>query len=138
MTDSKEMCSSNEIKEKLIPLFKDEDLQLVLLFGSAASGKTYKRSDIDLAFLYKGPVDVLDLTTRVIRLLHADNIDVVDLRHTNSLLQFSVVKHGKLLYERSPGLFNSFYSLSFRRYIDTKKLRDAQGETIKHFLEEKE
>lgn len=137
MTDSKKIYSLSEIKEKLTPLFKEEGLQLVLLFGSVASGKMYKQSDIDLGFLYDGSVDILDLTNKVIRLLHNDRVDVIDLRYASPLLKFSAARQGKLLYERSPGLFNSFYSLAFRRYIDTRKIREAQGNAIEHFLEEK-
>lgn len=137
MTDSKKIYSLSEIKEKLTPLSKEEGLQLVLLFGSVASGKMYKQSDIDLGFLYDGSVDILDLTNKVIRLLHNDRVDVIDLRYASPLLKFSAARQGKLLYERSPGLFNSFYSLAFRRYIDTRKIREAQGNAIEHFLEEK-
>jgi predicted nucleotidyltransferase len=137
MVDSKRIYSVDEIKEKLTLLFEEEGLQLFLLFGSVVSGKVNPQSDIDLAFLYDGPVDILALTNRVIRLLHTDNIDVVDLRRANPLLKLSAAKQGVLLHERSPGLFNSFYSLAFRRYVDTKKLRDAQGKRIKNFLEEK-
>ena len=137
MIDSKKIYSLSEIKEKLTPLSKEEGLQLVLLFGSVASGKMYKQSDIDLGFLYDGSVDILDLTNKVIRLLHNDRVDVIDLRYASPLLKFSAARQGKLLYERSPGLFNSFYSLAFRRYIDTRKIREAQGNAIEHFLEEK-
>lgn len=124
-----------EIKKRLKPLLKEEGLQLVLLFGSAVTGKTHKHSDIDLAFLFDKPVDILSLTNKVIRLLHDDNIDVVDLRRTSPLMQFSIMKNGKLIYERTPDIFNVFYSLAFRRYIDTKKMRIAQVEAIEHFLQ---
>ena len=90
MVDSKKISSINEIMGKLIPLFKEEGLQFVLLFGSVVSGKTNQKSDIDLAFLYDRPVDILALTNRAIRLLHNDRIDVVDLRHASPLLKFSV------------------------------------------------
>src|SRR3990167_7587269 len=62
--------------------------------------RMHKRSDIDLAFLYKKPVNILSLTNRVIRLLHMDSVDVVDLRHASPLLRYSVAKNGRLLYER--------------------------------------
>jgi len=127
--------STDEIEEKLSSLFKEEALQIVLLFGSQSSGQVHPESDIDLGFLYDEPVDLLDLTNKVIQLLHKDRVDVVDLRRANPLLCYSAVRQGKLLFERSPGLFNSFFSLSFRRYVDTKKLRDARQRAIDNFLE---
>jgi predicted nucleotidyltransferase len=129
--------SVDEIKEKLVPLFEEEGLQLVLLFGSMASGKVHGRSDLDLGFLFDKPQDILVLTNRVIRLLKSDRVDVVDLRRTSPLLNFVAVTKGELLYERSPGLFNSFYSLTFRRYIDTKKLRRIQEIVINSFVRER-
>jgi uncharacterized protein len=132
-----ESCSMDEIKERLASLFREEGLQLVLLFGSQGSGRTHPESDIDLGFLYDAPVDLLDLTNKVTRLLHRDRADVVDLRRANPLLCFSAAREGKPLYERSPGLFNVFCSLSFRRYVDTKKLRDARRRAMSQFLEEK-
>ncbi|MCL5966458.1 MAG: nucleotidyltransferase domain-containing protein [Deltaproteobacteria bacterium] len=124
-----------ELSEVLSPLFKEEGLQLVLLFGSAASGRVHSRSDIDLAFLFDKPVDILALTNRVTSLLHNDDVDVVDLKYTSPLLRYSVVKSGRLLYERCPGIFNEFCSLAFRRYVDTKKLRSGQSRSIRRFLE---
>lgn len=132
---SAEPFSSDQMKAKLAPLFKEEALQLVLLFGSQSSGQVHPESDIDLGFLYDGTVDLLELTNQVTRLLRNDRVDVIDLRRANSLLCFSAARQGKLLYERSPGLFNRFYSLSFRRYVDTKKLRDARQRAIDNFLE---
>jgi predicted nucleotidyltransferase len=129
--------SQENIKESLAPLLKERGLQLVILFGSTATGTSHKHSDIDLGFLFDQPIDILDLTNRVITLLHTDNVDVVDLRRASPLLKMSSVKHGVVLYERSPGLFHEFSSLVIRRFIDTKKLRDAQGKGIERFLRER-
>ena len=134
MTGAKEIITVEEVRNKLSPLFQDKGLQLVVLFGSVASGKVHKRSDIDLAFLFDKQADILALTNHVIRLLHNDQVDVVDLRRASPLLKYSAVKSGRLLYERAPGIFNEFYSLAFRRYVDTKKLRDAQAVAIQQFL----
>ena len=134
MSKVKNIISIKEIRDRLNPLFQDKGLQLALLFGSAASDKMHKQSDIDLAFLFDTPADVLELTNKVIRLLHTDTIDVIDLRRASPLLKFSAMKYGVLIYEREPGIFNAFYSLAFRMYADTKKLRDAQITAIKYFL----
>jgi uncharacterized protein len=131
------MPSVDEIKKKLAPLFEEEGLKLVLLFGSAAAGTAHKKSDIDLGFLFEKPVDLLALTNRVIRLLHTDRVDVVDLKRAVPLLSFSVAKKGRLLYESSSGAYNEFCSLAFRRYVDSKKLRDRRAEVIQRFLEDR-
>jgi len=135
MIESVKILSVDEIRERLTPLFQDNGLQLVLLFGSVAAGKVHKKSDVDLAFLFDRPVDILSLTNSVIRLLHTDNVDVVDLKHASPLLKFSVGKNSRLLYERTSGDFNIFFSLAFRRYVDTKKLRNMQSTAIRQFLE---
>ena len=137
MEDSKRIYSIDEIKLKLTPLLHEKELQFVLLFGSMASGRATRQSDIDLAFMFDEPVDIIALTNRAIRLLKTDKVDVIDLRRASPLLSFAGAKEGRLLFERTPGLFNSFCSLAFRRYIDTKKLRDAQERVIEHFIEEK-
>lgn len=137
MTRAKEIMHSEEIARKLAPIFEEKELLLALLFGSGASGKAHRRSDIDLAFLFGTPVDILMLTNRVIKLLHADTVDVVDLRRASPLIRFSAVKNSRVLYERKPGTFNEFYSLVFRMYVDTKKLRDAQEIYIKNSLKER-
>lgn len=128
------MISVEEIRNRLSSLYDDKGLQLILLFGSVVTGTMHTQSDIDIAFLFDEPADILALTNRVIRLLHTDNVDVVDLRRANPLLKFAAVKSGLLLYEKEPGLFNEFYSLAFRRYVDTKKLRNAQAVSIRQFL----
>jgi predicted nucleotidyltransferase len=137
MEKPKTPLSVNDIKERLTPLFQKKGLQLVLLFGSIAKGNVHRKSDIDLGFLFNEPIDVLALTNEVTKLLHSDRVDVVDLRRASPLLKFSAAQKGKVLHERSDGLFNEFLSLAFRMYIDTKKLRDANGEMIRGFLEEK-
>lgn len=135
---SLELLTEEEIKSRLSPLFKRKRLRLVILFGSAASGKTHRGSDIDIAFLFEKSVDILELTNTVIRLLHNDNVDVIDLRRASPLLKFSVVKKGKLLFEKNPGKFNEFCSLAFRMYVDTQKLRDTHAKFIKQYLNESE
>jgi predicted nucleotidyltransferase len=138
MEKPKTSLSINDVKERLAPLFRREGPQLVLLFGSMAKGSVHGKSDIDLGFLFDEPVDVLALTNEVVKLLHSDRVDVVDLRRASPLLKFSAAKKGTVLYERSDGLFNQFLSLAFRMYVDTKKLRDARRQMIRDFLEEKE
>jgi len=82
--------SPEGIKQGLAPLFRDPGLQLVLLFGSRVSGKIHPKSDIDIGVLFDDPVNLVELTTRIINLLHTDQVDVVDFRRASPLLNFAV------------------------------------------------
>ena len=126
--------NSEDIKRRLKSLFADPGLRLIILFGSVATNKMHKRSDIDLAFLFDDFVDTIDLTNKVSRLLQTDSIDVIDARKASPLLKFSIARSGILIYEREKGMFNEFYSLAFRRYIDVRKLRTARESYIRDFL----
>jgi predicted nucleotidyltransferase len=132
---STEAPALDNIRQRLSSLLEDKTLQFILLFGSHAQGKAHGQSDMDIGFLFDTPVDVVELTNHVSRLLGDDNIDVVDLRQASPLLRYGAAKNGIVLYEREPGLFGQFFSLSYRIYIDTKKLRDARDLRIERFLQ---
>ncbi len=137
MRDTYKIISPDEIKRRLTPVFSENGLKLVLLFGSSVTGNVHRQSDIDLGFLFEGNVDILALTNKVIRLLKTDRVDVVDLKRASPLLKFSASRSCKVLFEKTPGLYNAFSSLAFRRYVDTKKLRDAQHSVVMDFLHER-
>ena len=138
MSKRKPPNSIHDIRDRLRPLFEDKDLKLVLLFGSAATGKAHGQSDIDLGFLFEGRVDILALTNKVTRLLGMDNVDVVDLGRASPLLRFSAAKTGAIVHEKEKGIFNAFCSLAFRIYVDTAKLREAQKTALRRFLESRQ
>jgi predicted nucleotidyltransferase len=110
-------------------------VQLVVLFGSVARGRSRPDSDLDIAALCDGPADLDALYVLLAPRLAADVLDLTDLRRAGSLLAFQVARHGRLLYERDPGAFHSFQSLASRRFCDTDKLRRAQRRSIHAFLE---
>jgi len=110
-------------------------VELVVLFGSVARGRSRPDSDLDVAVRCDGAADLDALYLLLAPRLAATLLDLVDLRRTGSLLAFQVARHGRLLYERDPGAFRSFQSLASRRYCDTDKLRRAQRRSIHAFLE---
>jgi predicted nucleotidyltransferase len=126
-----------ELQNLLAPLCEQYRFRLIILFGSSVTGRRGPDSDLDLALLGDAPLDLVAVTTDVIRLLHTDRVDVVDLRRASPLLAMEVARHGRLVYERQPGMHLEFISLAVRRYIDTKKLRDAQKDAIHRFLADK-
>ena len=110
-------------------------VELVVVFGSVARGRSRPDSDLDVAVRCDGPADLDALYLLLGPRLATSLLDLVDLRRTGFLLAFQVARHGQVLYERDPGAFRSFQSLASRRYCDTDKLRRAQRRSIHAFLE---
>ena len=123
-----------DLRKKLSPLCTDKSLRFIVLFGSQAKGKRHVKSDIDIGFLFDVPPDLIELTNIVNRLLQTNKVDVADLGKASPLLRYAAAKNGILLYEREPGLFTRFFSLSYRMYVDTRKLREARDRRIEAFL----
>jgi predicted nucleotidyltransferase len=110
------------------------EIRLLVLFGSAVRGRSHRQSDVDVAVLAAGPADLDAVFLILAPIFETSRLDLVDLEHAGPLLAFEVARFGQPLYETSPGLFREFQSLAFRRYADTKKLRDAQKRSIEVFL----
>jgi uncharacterized protein len=126
--------SISHVRERLAPFFADPSIDLVVIFGSVATGVSRAESDLDVAVRGGRQLDLVSVTNQMSQLLHTDAIDVVDLRRASPLLMMEVVRGGTLLYERAAGIYADFCSLAHRRYVDTAKLRLAQRETIQQFL----
>lgn len=110
------------------------DLDLLVLFGSAAKGRVGSRSDVDLAARCAGAADLDALYLVLAPRLGTARLDLVDLRRASPLLAFEAARSGRVLFERHPGAFRQFQALASRRYCDTAKLRVAQRRAIQVFL----
>ena len=111
------------------------ELRLLVLFGSAAKGRARSTSDLDVAVLCDGAADLGALYLALAPRLRTARLDLVDLRRAGPILAFEVARSGRLLFEKSPGLFRQFQSFAARRYADTGKLREAQRRAIHVFLQ---
>lgn len=109
-------------------------LELVVLFGSTATGRRRAGSDVDVAVRCAGDADLDALHGVLAPALETDRLDLVDLRRAGPILAMEIARSGRLLYESGPGTFRRFQSLASRRYCDTAKLRRAQRRAIHVFL----
>ncbi len=91
--------SKEELISKLKNYFGQKDeVEFAYLFGSYARGDNYKLSDIDVAVMCKKECDTVRILSEISRLLHFEDIDIVDLKklRNNSLLM-DVIKEGIVL-----------------------------------------
>jgi len=110
------------------------DLLAVYLFGSHAQGTAGPDSDVDMAVLLPGQVDLVllwQLSGDLADIAGAP-VDLIDLRAATTVMQYQIVIRGQRLWAKDvqAGLFESFI-LSEKTALDTARaglLKDIQEE----------
>ncbi len=117
-----------DLSGKLAVIFhKTEGVEFAYLFGSFARGNEFSFSDIDIAvYLSKKPslADELKLYSIICRELKHNNLDLLILNDTNNIILLDdIVRYGKVVYDRSPSLRESFELRVLHNAIDFKYQR---------------
>ncbi len=80
------------------------EIAAAYLFGSSATGKDRKKSDIDIAIMVKSKIEAMvrvEMETALSTRLHRD-VDLVIFDQGSPLLQHQILKYGRLVYEADP------------------------------------
>lgn len=96
-------------------------LDLIILFGSQASGRVHAESDADIAVRGTKALSLsqqLSLARQLDK--HFIDTDLVDLKRASPLMLASVATSGKLLFERRKNTFAHFKILAVSQYLDFK------------------
>lgn len=108
-------------------------IDLVVLFGSRATGKVHPRSDVDIALYAR----TAKLRSQWVRLygdmedLLGEEIDVSIIDgETDPVLRLEVFRKGKCLYEAEPGLFFEQQLTAMKIYEDTEPLRRLRDQVL--------
>lgn len=102
-------------------LSRHPDITFAYLFGSQASGRTTRMSDIDIAvYLHRSPDGEkrLEILGLLIDTLKSDRVDLVILNTAPLPLQFRVLKNNQLLVDKAPFLRHAFESKTIVMYLD--------------------
>ncbi len=119
------MIYKNPDYKTAIPIFqKFPDLQAVYLFGSQATGKTHRESDVDFGFI--ADENIKDKLSLELVSAGFGNFSLVYLPEATPLLQFEIVRMNQLLYERTDFDRGSYFSRIVRTYRDYSHLYQIQ------------
>lgn len=112
-------------------------IELLILFGSLAGGTGHETSDLDLAVAFEKGRDPspLQLIHDLETLFQPRVVDLVVLTpNTSPLLLHEVFFKGRLLYERTDGLFQRGRLRAWHLYLDTARLRAREKHYLKEFV----
>ena len=114
---------------------RDNNIELLVLFGSAAGDRAEGARDVDIAIK---PIDgttasKLELIYKLEVFFKEKQIDIVVLSaDTDPLLLHEIFK-GQCLYEKKKGLFKHEKLRAWKLYLDTKKIRNLRNQYLKVF-----
>lgn len=123
----------------VVPWCREQPVNLCVLFGSQATGRTHPHSDVDLAVW---PARILSATKRlewVVELetrLNQDVSLVIVSPDLDPVLQFEIVRQGQLIFEAQPGLWDEKRLQLWHAYNDNLPFRRAARQRLHEFAVE--
>lgn len=118
-------------------------IKLTYLFGSQAKHQAGPLSDIDIGILIDPALCDSERHSvwkqafvALVKALHTDEIDLVDLSCAPPALIRSIVDNGRLVLDRDPVLRVGFVRDSIINYLDTKPLREELSRGLTRRLED--
>lgn len=130
------MIINQEQKNSVINIAKEYELDLLVLFGSQATGKIHSKSDVDFGFISSKNIDIdnrFKIENDLGKIFKRKDIELVDMRRISPLMKKIISDEGVLLYQSIPGLFVRFNMYAFKLYIETKPLRELRYQSLKRF-----
>lgn len=116
---------------------RENNIELLVLFGSSVTDKTHPASDMDLAVKYKHCVKVpkLKLIYKLEGFFNDRNIDLVVLtQNTDPLLLHEIFSKGTPVYESKKGLFVNEMLRAWNLYLDTEKIRKVNETYLNKYV----
>jgi uncharacterized protein len=103
------MSTSSDPRISLAFLADDPNLELAMVFGSAVSGKLRPDSDIDVAVYPRQPLDhrAIQTLSDQTALATGRTVDLVDLSMSNGVLLRQILRTGKLIFSKRPGILGA-------------------------------
>jgi predicted nucleotidyltransferase len=110
-------------------------LSLVVVFGSQATGRTHKGSDMDIAVLGREPVrfdERAKIASELDSVFGRRDVEVADIdpNSASPTLMYAVVRDGKLLYEAEEGGFMRWKLYAIKMWMETAWLRELRDKKL--------
>jgi predicted nucleotidyltransferase len=112
-------------------------VELCVLFGSRATGRSRADSDYDLAVLAApAPLQRLEWQVALEQLLDGDVDLVLLLPAVDPVLGWQIAREGRLVYEARPGLWMAQWARLWHLYNDALPFRQALAESMRRYAQQ--
>lgn len=124
-------------QRELASLAQTYGIRMLLLFGSAVSGREHTDSDVDLGLLLKNPNlgyrERAALQSELQQMFPEREVDLAILNHADPLFLKKVTERCMLIYGDTSEL-QSLKMYAFRRYQDHKRFLEMERRYVKSHL----
>lgn len=111
----------SSLLQTIADFFKsDDDIKLVIVYGSAASGKTHPGSDMDVAILKSAPLSIerkMEVILQMEEVLRMP-VDVIDLFNANGLILKQILTKGQVITKKDSGAYYTLMSKMLDQQTD--------------------
>lgn len=129
-----------EKQRNLIKLIAEKyNLNMVLVFGSIATGKTHRDSDIDIAVRTKNSLSFdkfAELLFDLQEIFPETEVDLAIINYTDPLFLKKITETAKLLFGK-PIDFAELKIYAFKQYIDHQKYLKMEKDFVDKFLRQR-
>ena len=98
----------DSLQELAAALTADPDVQLAVVFGSAARGALHRRSDLDIGVMGLRSTTRLAALAVTLARIAGREVDLIQLETAPPLLRFEIARDGAVLAARAPHLWPDF------------------------------
>jgi predicted nucleotidyltransferase len=112
-------------------------LDLILLFGSRATGDVHAESDVDIAVYGKeifSETAKIQLMYELCGVFHTDNLDLVDLRTAPVLLKKEIFENYRILFQKDSILLCQLELANMHELKELEILDQIRRERLKEFV----
>ena len=134
--DQERLPVLSDLRERIEGIADKQGLDLVVVFGSRASGRGRPDSDVDLAIGAASPLEfrrLLDVTGDLQEVFGGIRADVSDLRRADPLFLRKIFESGVCIFER-PGQFEDARLRALHRYEDYRPFLKLERDCVRRAL----
>lgn len=118
------MLTKAKTKEEIKEVANKLGIDLLLLFGSRASGRFRKDSDFDIAYVANEELSFEErgeLYNVISDQVGSDRIDLLDMKKIKPLIFYEIMRNCKVLYAKDMMKFYNLRAYAFNRFQDEVK-----------------